>query len=470
MATRTEGTDYKSRFDLQSHANSDEPATGTLKELLAEINYEYRPASGVEIELEGLGGTLKFIRRFTSHEFNSINEPLPVQVLKTIKLLHVTNDESAGQMFRWLEIPGTEEKPSFEVRTTGEPTRNGYMVKILNDLLHSLEHEISAERLQRIERSLLTTAKLLQCIQGENREILFPFNGISKNDDDSKIRALNFLAESIRSYSKRRFQSKAPLHEALYTYLRTLPFHHFVGEYREVIETARIDTPTHSIRRELKALCDDLSDQLGEPIASDTTVTSIDQFPLFVEENATTLRKLVKAAIDLDIRNDALPDVIPLAIKVLHSHVFHEWGETPLHATNLSAADCVAALCTIRHQQMVKTRYVPFWIGQGSKDRNRNRLLSHLDPERRIEDLYKEDYIPEGASQLLYDRFRQFHAIIEGRMELHQAWMGFHMARLDGYIRSLQFTDIDCIDTAVNDLNAYCELMAIQAVRSLHQQ
>ena len=470
MAAHTEGTDHKSRFDFQSRANSDEPATGTLKELLAEINYEYRPASGVEIKLEGLGGTLKFIRRFTAHEFNSINEPLPAQVLKTIKLLHVTNDESAGQMFRWLEIPGIDEKPSFEVRITGKPTRNDYMVKVLNDLLHSLESGISKNRLLRIETSLLTPAKLLRCIQEENRNILVPLNTIPKNDDLSTIRALNFLTESINSYGKRKFQSKAPLHEALYTYLRTLPFHHFVGEYKEVIETARIDTPAHSIRRELKAFCGDLSDQLGEPIASDTPVTSIDQFPLFVEENATTLRKLVKAAIDLDIRNDALPDVIPLSNKVLHSHVFHEWGETPLHATNLSAADCVAALCTIRHQQMVKTPYIPFWIGQGSKDRNRNRLLSHLDPERRIEDLYKEDYIPEGASQLLYERFRQFHAVIEGRVELHQAWMGFQMVRLDGYIRSLQFTDIDCIGAAVNDLNAYCELMAIQAFRSLDQQ
>ncbi len=462
--------DYKPRFDFRSRADLDEPATGTLKELLTEINYEYEPTNGVEIRLEGIGGTLKFISRFTSLEFNSINEPLPSNVLRTIKLLHVTNDESSGQMFRWLEIPGPEEKPSFEVRATGRPTRNAYMVKVLNDLLHSLESDIGKERLKFIEALLLTRDKLLQLIQKENREILAPLKAILGDNEDATIRALNSLARSIQSYDGRKFESRVPLHEALYTYLRTLPFHHFVGEYKEVIKAARIDTPTRSIRRELKAFCDDLSDRIGSPIAPETPVTSIDQFSSLVEENSLAFCKLVKAAIGLDIRRDALTDIIPLATKILHSHVFHEWHRTPLHVLNLSATDCVAALCTVRHQQKVKTPYMPFWIGQGSKDRSRSRLLSHLEPERSIHDLYVDDYIPEGASQLLYDKFRQFHALIEGRIELHQAWMEFQMARLDGYARALQFTDIDCISRAVDGLNTYCELMAIQAVRCLHQE
>src|SRR3546814_5296343 len=100
---------------------------------------------------------------------------------------------------------------------------------------------------------------------------------------------------------------------------------------------------------------------------------------------------------------------------------------------------CVAALCTVRHQQKVKTQYAPFWVGRTSTDISRTRLLSHLDKRRDIPDLYVEDYIPQGASQLLYDRFRQFHAFIEGRTELHQAWMEFHMTRLDCYINCLQF-------------------------------
>src|SRR3546814_9234768 len=50
MATRPKGAGYKSRFDFRPHTDSDEPTTGTLKELLAEINYEYRPATGTEIK------------------------------------------------------------------------------------------------------------------------------------------------------------------------------------------------------------------------------------------------------------------------------------------------------------------------------------------------------------------------------------------------------------------------------------
>src|SRR3546814_916802 len=264
-----------------------------------------------------------------------------------------------------------------------------------------------------------------------------------------------------------KFQPRTPLHEALYTYLRALPFHHFVGEYKDIIDKARIDTPTYQVKRELRAFCNDLSDQIGEPIDPGTPVTSIDEFSLFVEENVITLGKLVKAATGIDGRKDQLLEVTPFANKILHSHVFHEHGKTPFHTTNLSATDCVAALCTVRHQQKVKTQYAPFWVGRPSTDISRTRLLSHLDKRRDITDLYVEDYIPHGSSQLLYDGFRQFHAFIEGRTELHQAWVEFHMTRLDCYINCLQFTDIDCIDVSVNDMNQYCEHMAIQAVRRL---
>src|SRR3546814_7676460 len=83
MATRPKGAGYKSRFDFRPHTDSDEPTTGTLKELLAEINYEYRPATGTEIKLDGLGGTLKFISRFTHYAFNSVNRKLPRQADRT---------------------------------------------------------------------------------------------------------------------------------------------------------------------------------------------------------------------------------------------------------------------------------------------------------------------------------------------------------------------------------------------------
>jgi len=45
-----------------------EPTTGTLKELLAEINYEYKPATGMEIELENFDGALNMaVRRQRVH-------------------------------------------------------------------------------------------------------------------------------------------------------------------------------------------------------------------------------------------------------------------------------------------------------------------------------------------------------------------------------------------------------------------
>ena len=75
MATGPKATDYKPRFDFRLYADLDEPTTGTLKELLAEINHEYK-TSATEVELKSLGRTLKFIARFTSHKFTSFLGPL----------------------------------------------------------------------------------------------------------------------------------------------------------------------------------------------------------------------------------------------------------------------------------------------------------------------------------------------------------------------------------------------------------
>src|SRR3546814_15196431 len=77
------------------------------------------------------------------------------------------------------------------------------------------------------------------------------------------------------------------------------------------LDKARIDTPTYQVKRELRAFCNDLSDQIGEPIDPGTPVTSIDEFSLFVEENVITLGKLVKAATGIDGRNDQLLEVTP---------------------------------------------------------------------------------------------------------------------------------------------------------------
>src|SRR3546814_7356215 len=125
-------------------------------------------------------------------------------------------------------------------------------------------------------------------------------------------------------FRSRKVQPRTPLHESLYTYLRALPFHHFVGEYKDIIDKARIDTPTYQVKRELRAFCNDLSDQIGEPIDPGTPVTSIDEFSLFVEENVITLGKLVKAATGIDGRKDQLLEVTPFANKILHSHVRSE--------------------------------------------------------------------------------------------------------------------------------------------------
>ena len=118
--------------------------------------------------------------------------------------------------------------------------------------------------------------------------------------------------------------------------------------------------------------------------------------------------------------------------------------------------DCVAALAAIRIQQKRKTTYTPKWVGQKSEDITVSRLLSHLDNARSIQDLYEEDYIPQGALQILYHRFCIVYAKICGYDQRQLAWMDFQLARHAKYAECFTHSDIDCIDQAVGTFLVFC--------------
>ncbi|WP_204304988.1 hypothetical protein, partial [Stenotrophomonas maltophilia] len=68
--------------------------------------------------------------------------------------------------------------------------------------------------------------------------------------------------------------------------------------------------------------------------------------------------------------------------------------------------------------------------GQSSSEKTVFRLLSHLDTSRDIEELYEEDYIPQGAMLTLYHRYCIAYALLFGRSNRMEAFMRFQIVYL----------------------------------------
>lgn len=458
-----ETQENKPRFDFDRNIDTSETQIGTLKELLAEINVENQAASGTVVDIKSLGPTLRFIAQFTGRTYESTTEPLPLATLKIIKLLYTKNDESGIQLFRCLARPGNGEEPTMEFRITDGSTRNEYLVKVSNEILEALALEISDTRLRWIETLLVTRSKFLEFNEREIAEILEPIHRRFHGNNEAIARSLRFVTASIVDYEPKGRKRESPVHEQVYVYLRTLPLFHWVGEYTNVLELAKIDIPVKPIRGDIEHFCKTLSSSLGGAIGGRTPVTSIDGFPAFGTEHASAFGKLIKAATGIQSEKRDLIGILNEANKVLHAYVFRRWHRTAPDAINLSVADCVAALCTIRHQQKVKTTYSPFWIGQEANERSTTRLLSHLGGDRPIAELYEHDYIPEGAAQILHYRFGGFYAAILDHVELHQAELDFEEARIQRYADCHASSDADYINSAVANFNRVCADYAIQA-------
>lgn len=445
-------------FDLGSNLDRESKKTGTIKELLAEIN-QNKPASGKEINLDSLRITLNFIGSITGRGYTSITEEHPLSFLRIVKLLYIENDESGIQLFQYLKAPHQGAKPTMEFRTTGVTPRNEYRVKVVNELLERLCLEIDASKLQQIESSLLTASKLLQCIDIENQEILEGIYELHACDHAAVVRSLNQMTRSIRGYRVLHRQSTAPLDEILYTYIRKLPFLHFVGEYKEIVAAAKIgDAGTH-VELAVEEFCVRLGVIRKMAIAPNTFVTSVQDFAGFFDANARDLIQLVKVATGLPTQLRDLAGKLGYASKILAMYTFHQHGKVPLNLETLSVSDCIAALCTVRQQQDAKTNYTPYWHGQESADKQTH-IFGQMQKERSIDELWEQDYIPHGINQLLYGRFCQFHAKLAGQQDRHEAILAFQLARLEKYAECLLGYGVDDINAAVRNFNYYSEMQA----------
>lgn len=474
-------TTYQARFDFGSNLDPDGSQTATLKELLDEVNHEstYRGdgarakknlATGVKVNEKSLELTLDFIHSALGEDIQGATGPLPLSTIKTIKLLYTRNDASDTQLFRRLARPDASSATMEHWEKRNSP-RNERTIRVASEIMVTIQRELSTAVIGQIDSILLTTPKLLECIQVENLEILEPIFQRHSRDDEAMSQAVLRMAKVAASFPQTDHpygDTSTPLHERLYIYLRTLPFFHFVGEYeRHIRAEEALDLAILPVLNEVNEFCKELTPWAGPDVNAHTPVTSIAQFPEFLSNHALALSKLVHQATGIKSERRDLIDIIDEVKKVLFAYVFHQSDRTDLDVVNLTVTDCIAALAAIRKQQKEKTLYTPKWVGQESGEQTVSRLLSHLDTTRSIEDLYEEDYIPQGALHILYHRFCIAYGKISGSHHGRQlAWMEFQLARLSQYAECYRHSEMTQIMHAVGGYYVFCMRGAPQVLKS----
>lgn len=457
---------YKPRFDFEKDQKTDPPETGSISELLEELNYEIAHASdgskakhsntsGKTITRKELKGVIDFINSTLGQEIPTGNCTLPLSTLKTIKLLYSKNDSSDTQLLQRISKPGTI-KATFEHWTERNSPRNEKTIKAASHLMSTLELEIDEERRKHIHANRLTPSKLLEYYARQIKELIDPIYIAFAGDDEAIESAFMFGAHQIESYQPSPISSikeSAPAHERLYIYLLTLPFLHFVGEYQQVVESENDELRKYNIEPLF-------AHSISSPTECNALlrpVTSLAAIHAFLQTHANELARLVHQATGEEFRSSEIPNIADETQKVLHAYVFHEWHRTDPEAVNISMADCIAAISAIKIQKKIKTKYTPYWKGQISSEKTVSRLLSHLDPSRDIRELYEEDYIPQGAMITLYHRYCIVFSLLFGRNNRMEAFMRFQIAYLKHMTIAHSHFDLEAGNEYETKINIFCE-------------
>lgn len=455
---------YPGRFDLGNN-QSDSRATADLGELLREINGVKKTGRGENVggvQKKDLGTVLRGIESVIQRRLGDSSEKLIAGDLKVIKLLYRLTKGRPGHLFGLIAPPADNASVDFgeayRDRQLDEPTLNDIRIEenelLVADLIAYLSVEIPETTLKAIHVQLLNYSKLLEAIVIENDEILLPIRAVSQTIESDPAPAYFFLAQIIDLYPNIEPATRPnACDEALYTYLRSLHFRHFVGGYADIVEKAMIAEEIKPIRLEMERFCNELAEANMIPVDLNTPIISIEEFPELVKRQSNRFKSLIKSATGLATRDDALNDICSHASKILNAYMWVQFQEKDLRKECISVADCLASLIAIRHQQSVKTNYKPRWFGLTDVGAS---PLRYFDRERSVTDLQATDYIPEGVNQLLYQRFCQIHLLLIGNQDRHDSWMLFQLARLRQYALCMQSNNISGISHSINHLNDFC--------------
>lgn len=443
---------------------------GTIEELLSDISDDYKVRTGEPVTYESLRKTLAFIRNVTGVSIQNNKKPIPLVTLKVIKLLFLKNVISTKHLFRQLELPRDGEE-TMEFSTFTTISRDQGSAGIIDSIANALALEIPHEKLTLLSQMLgdseqhSASEKLLLYIGRASDDVGRILSARFQDDVMGLANAYHALARAMPTfeYDKTAERLATPVHEAIFVYLNTLAFKHFVPHHRRHVKTISIKAPIKSIADEAEALLVSINSDGLQITSPYEKCFSVNNFHSVVFGYPKEIAALVEKATGQKTRKYRLFRNTVRASPLLYAYGFRSYNEDDPAAPILSLIDIVAALSSFSYQQKVNTKYKPYWHGQVTQGEDPQSQWDRgwwqkekNNRNSKYEKGYADQHQHQGVFQLYYYRFCEFQAVFTDTKASYHGWMAYQLARLEAYKRLVQSNDINEICTAATRLDLAC--------------
>ncbi|MBB6064969.1 hypothetical protein [Pseudoxanthomonas broegbernensis] len=428
--------------------------TGTIADLIAELNIEQKKENGELISYRTLKSTLEFMEKAIGFTVESKDQPLPMSTLKTIRLLYLTKESTKKQLFRLLAPPDDVGKATMEFITTHTLPRHRdrETYALIDSMSKTLSAGIDPEKWKLFSLMIgqkarqTSTESLQKYVEITNDDVMDILIDVISDDDNALADAYLKLTEVMDTATfDDTFEVITPADEAMFVYVELLAFRHFTLHHRKLLEDTWIKREIGDIRDEANRLCQSIAWNL-DPSDQKYSVNEVREL---VQEHSKQFVSLVRRATGFDTPYRQHRDNTKRARALLASYGYRSFDESNPDAKILSIYDIVAALCSFRYQQKSGDKYEPRRQGQLQQGKN---LQRQFDKGLRPGDPHQA----QGVIFTYLNRFYEFRAVFTGAAASHRAWVKYQASRLEAFARCIQLNNIYSMSSCWLDLDSLC--------------
>lgn len=423
-------------------STGDVAETSTLSDLVHQLDVELQKLNGEAISIRSLKRTLDFLQSSIGISINDKHELIPLSTLRTVRLLFLLSQQSSRNVFRLLAPPDANAGATMEFSTVTTIPRDVESSEIIQRLIETLESSINPTLVQLFSRLTggpedhSSAENMLLLVEHTNDEVRHSLRDGKCESETSLKMAFDHLAKLLEHRHLEKAQDwVTPANEALYVYLKTLPFRHFVQHHTRHLANTKIRINTGDIREDAIRLCQLIVDDPQRTPSPTDYLFSVNNFHRIALGWPDSMCALIHKATGIATTTRQLKSHMVRAKVLLASYALRSSDCTDPDASVITIYDVVAALSSFRYQQEAGDEYKPYWHGQTDQGKNPQRLFDKgLDA--------KDPHQHQGVMHIYLNRFYEYKASFEGNTESHRAWMRYQTAILRSYQSAFELNDI----------------------------
>ena len=180
--------------------------TGTLSELTKCLEVELEKDNGEAVNSRTLKRTLDFLRTSIGLDISSSKQPLPMSVLKTVRLLFLADLRHSRNVLNLLAPPGKAGDATMEFASVTTIPRDLDAADLIQDLCESLALEIDRSklnmqsRLLRAQQDHSVAESLLLLVERTNDEVSRVLQEAFGSDERALADSFRSMTESLNKF------------------------------------------------------------------------------------------------------------------------------------------------------------------------------------------------------------------------------------------------------------------------------